>query len=82
MSLTFESKAHKGIRIHTLDIQIMIDFRWSTRTAINIHFAYDEFSYTKNDIVNRKKRRIVHRFTVLSMLLLSFVCLGNQDWWQ
>lgn len=57
MSLTFESKAHKDIRIHThtLDIQIMIDFRWSTQTAINIHFAYDEFSYTKSDIVNRKK---------------------------
>lgn len=26
-------------------------------TAINIHFAYNEFSYTKSDIVNKKTDR-------------------------
>lgn len=39
-------------------VQIMIDFQWATQTAINIHFAYDEFLFRlldKNDIVNRKK---------------------------
>lgn len=44
----------------------MIDFRWATKSAINIHFAYDEFcvvciicdiyfSPDKSDIVNRKR---------------------------